>query len=731
MNNLEQIVCQYYKDKNGNPMSYHIRRKHQISPKNYQIQLDGIIDEYRGVEVIEPLGLYRVYNADEITEDSYWVRDDGNIFFHKSRACQDIMLDYYSIGLPVVGAGRIYTLLDEEGNVIETLEDILKKGKTVIEALKTMSNVITAIDELKTSTYQGIKVVNTLDHAIDEGYKLLAKLNALDYIQRKEFDETIKTLNDGIQNFNTQVKNVQSGLNSTNEKVEKNINSLKEINKKIKNHGVVNIKDFGAVGDGINDDIEAINKAIQYCIENKITMIEIPNGIYYVTKSIATKGIELKGLSKPYIPFLDWSYTRPNSQLNDYNKYKEQCKGTIFTSDKDINIFEDGLTATNIGILGNRRSLNQNGISQTKGGQTVTLNKCLIAGMGKYGIYAPYGLIAPNLKDTGIVQNGCNGIYIDKELGNYTGETNQIYIDNCWIERNESHGIYGNIMGRGIIIKNTFLEYNGEPSDPDRTKSKDVIYGCYFNLYNSGGMGCGSINLEDNYSEETMGLIFINAVGTAHNISIKRNFWRPYNQKDYSCGMNFNGWIKNLTIQQNNFYTQHDYVLFQKGNNIKEVTIDMPYTGELAYEGGAMIETSESNDKTYCNIKSNNSKTIHTFDSGGITDSYYDSSSNLTYYYLNASRLDGNKFDNIDFGADGWYCYWTGYALKLGNNFVGIIRGWSASNKILQIHGNRSVNIGNGSFSIEKIGGFQTLNGNGQARKIVIDWDDSLFISPR
>lgn len=194
MNNLEQIVCQYYKDKNGNPMSYHIRRRHQISPKNYQIQLDGIPDEYRGIEVIEPLGLYRVYNADEITEDSYWVRDDGNIFFHESRACQNVMLDYYSIGLPVVGAGRIYTLLDEEGNVIETLEDILKKGKTVIEALKTMNDVIVVINDLKTSIYEGIKVVNTLDATIDEGYKLLAKLNAVEYIQRPEFTKTISDI---------------------------------------------------------------------------------------------------------------------------------------------------------------------------------------------------------------------------------------------------------------------------------------------------------------------------------------------------------------------------------------------------------------------------------------------------------------------------------------------------------------------------------------------------------
>lgn len=731
MNNLEQIVCQYYKDKDGNPMSYHIRRRHQISPKNFQIQLDGIPDEYKGIEVIEPNGFSRVYNSDEITENTYWVRDDGNVFFHKSMACKEVMLDYYSIGLPVVGVGRIYTLLDEEGNVIETLEDILKKGQTVIEALKTMNDVIVAIDELKTSTYEGIKIINTLDEKIDEGYKLLTKLNNVEYVQRSEFNETFNKIKDGVQGFNEQVKNINNELTSTKEIANENNDSIKKINKKINSNGVVNIKDFNAIGDGVTDDFDSINTAIKYCLDNKITTLEIPNGIYYTTKPIATKGIEIKGLSKPYIPLLDWSYTRPNSKLDDYRKYLSQCKGSIFTSDKDINIFADGLIATNIGILGNRRALNQNGISQTKGGQVITLNKCLISGMGKHGIFAPYGLIAPNLKDTGIVQNGCNGICIDKELGGYTGETNQVCIDNCWIERNESHGIYGNIMGRGFNVKDTFLECNGEPSDSERTKPQYVIFGIYLNLYNSAGMGCGSVNLENNYSEETMGMFHINAIGTSIGINCRGNFWRPYNQKDYSCGMEFLGWIKNLVIQHNNFYTQHDYVLFQKNNNIKEVFIDMPYTGELAYGEGAMFESLEENDKTFCNLKSNNTKKICSFSEGGITSSYYDSSNNTTYYYLNSNRLNGNKFDNVDFGADGWYCYWTGYALKLDNNFVGIIRGWSASNKVLQIHGNRNVTIGNGSFSIEKIGGFETLNGNGQARKIVIDWDDSLFISPK
>lgn len=268
MNSLEQIVCQYYKDKNGNPMSYHIRRKHQISPKNYQVQLDGIPDEYRGIEVIEPLGLYRVYNADEITEDSYWVRDDGNIFFHESRACQNVMLDYYSIGLPVVGAGRIYTLLDEEGNVIETLEDILEKGKTVIEALKAMSDVIVVINELKTSIYEGTKVVNTLDTTIDEGYKLLAKLNAVEYIQRPEFNNTIAEVNKNLSN---------------------NKNEINENKIKIANNILINVKDFGAKGDGKADDTQSIEKAFKSLGGGwtpQSVVLYFPTGNYKITKPI-------------------------------------------------------------------------------------------------------------------------------------------------------------------------------------------------------------------------------------------------------------------------------------------------------------------------------------------------------------------------------------------------------------------------------------------------------------
>ena len=78
-----------------------------------------------------------------------------------------------------------------------------------------------------------------------------------------------------------------------------------------------------------------------------------------------------------------------------------------------------------------------------------------------------WGDISFNSK-TIIAQNGKNGIFIGRNPINYTGETNLLNIQDSFIIRNESHGIYGDIAGRGIIIQRTSFEYNGEPSDPKR-----------------------------------------------------------------------------------------------------------------------------------------------------------------------------------------------------------------------------------------------------------------------
>ncbi|MGL6184706.1 MAG: carbohydrate binding domain-containing protein [Clostridium chrysemydis] len=245
MNNLEQIVAQYYTDYDGNPMSYHIIRNFQISPNNYQIQLDGVYDKHKGVEVIEPSGLFRVYNHDELSENRYYVRADGNVFFDKSMAGKIVKVDYYSIGLPCIGAGRIYTLLDDKGNVIETLQDILQAGQTVIESLKTFGDVKIVIDEIKTSQYQALKCRQNLDEGIDDATALLNRLNAIDFVQKNQFTQMVGNFNEKVKELYGAIDKNKTLTDGAFTEVKGSISDLNEVvsnNKKFTDGAFTDVK---------------------------------------------------------------------------------------------------------------------------------------------------------------------------------------------------------------------------------------------------------------------------------------------------------------------------------------------------------------------------------------------------------------------------------------------------------------------------------------------------------
>lgn len=63
------------------------------------------------------------------------------------------------------------------------------------------------------------------------------------------------------------------------------------------NSTFISIKDFGAVGDGIKDDSEAIQKAIDYCESTKRKTLFIPFGRYLLKKSVIFNdgGVQLMG----------------------------------------------------------------------------------------------------------------------------------------------------------------------------------------------------------------------------------------------------------------------------------------------------------------------------------------------------------------------------------------------------------------------------------------------------
>ena len=70
---------------------------------------------------------------------------------------------------------------------------------------------------------------------------------------------------------------------------------IETLNTLINQYGI-NVKTFGARGDGSTDDTESIQSAIDYANENKINKVFIPPGEYMVSTTITTAGCSIEGL---------------------------------------------------------------------------------------------------------------------------------------------------------------------------------------------------------------------------------------------------------------------------------------------------------------------------------------------------------------------------------------------------------------------------------------------------
>ena len=101
-------------------------------------------------------------------------------------------------------------------------------------------------------------------------------------------------VNEFLEN-NQEIKDINIKLDTNNTLLNEKIN---DINTKMKNKYSVNVKDFGAVGDGIADDTQALKQAFAY--DN----IEIPSGTYRVTDTISFENKNVFGSNMTHVTIL-------------------------------------------------------------------------------------------------------------------------------------------------------------------------------------------------------------------------------------------------------------------------------------------------------------------------------------------------------------------------------------------------------------------------------------------
>lgn len=271
----------------------------------------------------------------------------------------------------------------------------------------------------------------------------------------------------------------------------------------LKNRTIVNVLDYGIVGDGKTDNYEAIQNLIDNV--NEGSTIYFPKGVYCISKGLVTsnKNVNIVGERKGrYISKAD----TPGAKFGSIIKYIGTENATLITQGSgdwyltisNITLYSDSCTFTDNGLNDetipylqyqlNTRDTVVNGIECLHG---VQLRNICITGMSGYGVKTHQ---AQNIID-------CNFYYCKTCI---QMETNDLMLRNCYLTASGT-AIYCK-ESRNLIVSDCYMDLLSE-------------YGIYCESYLSG-------NITDCYIDHT-NYAAVCAKGAFNNLNL-----------DIYCGRN-------------------------------------------------------------------------------------------------------------------------------------------------------------------------------------------------
>lgn len=171
------IISNYYKDLNtGIPIVKIKTEKQTVNSLKNVIQLMETPDEQERVTIVDSTNMIEVDNYEDLTEENqYWVDYNnplGNIYFHPNKKAQVYNIKYGSKGYTLISANKIFTKLDEQGNVVEVLSDIIEQGREIIDELLILGGAVQVFYKLQQAIADGNELHTNLQSDISTGEPL-------------------------------------------------------------------------------------------------------------------------------------------------------------------------------------------------------------------------------------------------------------------------------------------------------------------------------------------------------------------------------------------------------------------------------------------------------------------------------------------------------------------------------------------------------------------------------
>ena len=333
MNNND-IKISYYKDKNLEPISLYIEEeKNEVSPNDNIIQLQHIPSYSSGMIITDGKNVYS--KVEEITSPyQYSIVNEayGILKFHSSQSAKKTYTSYNAIGKIMYSSDVIFTNVSSEGEILETLGDIMSDynrimkevgtvgdAKIVIEKTQANIDLLKDVDltaQIREARAERVEIEDAIDDSV------IAKNNIMEAngiavetskklkediaeAKKSSFAEEIRNARGGkvdlatrlnesdsvIANVKKQVDTNITNINTNSTAIVNNTTSLNFINKKIEK----NLADFPKLNGEI-DDSERFQRCIDSFEGNYGGTIIIPNKIFISkTIKIYKTGIILRG----------------------------------------------------------------------------------------------------------------------------------------------------------------------------------------------------------------------------------------------------------------------------------------------------------------------------------------------------------------------------------------------------------------------------------------------------